>query len=132
LGGGEDSALGEGSKRPRLHSPTLPAFRNAKGHSYEAPTSPPAPHQAYNAQTRFGEDIDDHDGDTGAVGLHLDRNTTISCAARVVVILNPSLKFFLSSSHLWGRIHANADELDGGTSSNPALFRECLEYHNRP
>ncbi|TEB31994.1 hypothetical protein FA13DRAFT_1791266 [Coprinellus micaceus] len=90
LGGGEDSALGEGSKRPRLHSPTLPAFRNAKGHSYEAPTSPPAPHQAYNAQTRFGEDIDDHDGDTGAVGLHLDRNTTISFTSGVACTPTPT------------------------------------------
>ncbi|TEB30975.1 hypothetical protein FA13DRAFT_473696 [Coprinellus micaceus] len=90
LGGGEDSALGEGSKRPRLHSPTLPAFRNAKGHSYEAPTSPPAPHQAYNAQTRFGEDIDDHDGDTGAVGLHLDRNTTISFTSGVASTPTPT------------------------------------------
>jgi hypothetical protein len=135
---GASDALDKGSKRPRLHSPTPPILRNEQGHSGWPPPSrrvttntPPAPLLVNDPETCFGEDIDDHDGDTDAAGSQSLRNVTTSCAARVVARLNSLPTFLLFPSHLSGHIHVNADELGWALASGPAPFHECLKFQYR-
>jgi hypothetical protein len=91
----------------------------------------PAPLQADDPKARFGDNVDNYDGDADASGSLFDLNTS-SCATHPVPFLIGFLKNILTPiSRLWGRIHLNADELGGACASNPTLFRECLEYHDR-
>ncbi|TEB30968.1 hypothetical protein FA13DRAFT_472139 [Coprinellus micaceus] len=94
---GASDALDKGSKRPRLHSPTPPILRNEQGHSGWPPPSrrvttntPPAPLLLNDPETCFGEDIDDHDGDTNAAGSQSLRNVTTSFTSRVTSTSMPT------------------------------------------
>ncbi|TEB32030.1 hypothetical protein FA13DRAFT_1732332 [Coprinellus micaceus] len=76
----------------------------------------PAPLQAEDPQARFGGNVDDYDGDAGALGSLSDLNTTSSFTSGVASTSTSTIS--MRSSHSIQHFFANASNITIGRDFN--------------